>query len=128
MINKTKITTIIGKTFADKLDETVIEVGDISYSRREMVDELGCANFVAAVRLGKVLKRLHIVTPYQLYRLDPASLARTRGIGEASIFVAMCILEAHKYDILKWWGTESSKFSAVKRTVIRRAQKNKQVA
>jgi hypothetical protein len=128
MIERTKIEKIIGKTFADKLDELVIDCGSIQVSKRMMVDEVGCANFIAASRLSKVLRRLGINTIIQLYKLDPASLARTRGIGESSIFVAMCLLDAYEYDILDWWKTDSKKFASVKRKTMSKAKKHKQVA
>jgi hypothetical protein len=62
-----------------------------------------------------------------LFRLDPASLARTHGIGEACIFVAMCILESDKFDVMKWWKCDG-KFRTEKHRVIRKAAKHKQVA
>ena len=125
MITQLKVEKVIGKTFADKLDEVVFSLHR-DYSRRDMVEQVGCANFVAAAKLAKVLKRLQINTAGRLYRLDPASLARSKGIGEACIFVAMCILDYEGYDVMKWWGTDSAKFSTVKKTTLRKARKHKQ--
>ena len=123
MIARTKVVEVISKTYADSLDSVAFHAGsDWKYTRRQMVDEIGCGSFNATTRLSKVLRRLGISTPAQLYKLDPVSLARTRGIGEASIFVAMCILEVNKYDVVKWWNCDV-KFRAVK---IRKAQKYKQ--
>jgi hypothetical protein len=129
MLNRETIESTISKTFADKLDEAIIHVSqDISFSRRDMVEELGCANFIAATNLNKVLRRLGIVSPSQLYRTDPYSLVRAKGIGEAAMFVAMCILDYHKYDVVKWWGWKGNdvKFSTFKHNAIRRASKRKQ--
>lgn len=131
MITRTKVETVIGKGFADKLDEPLFSVNQWDYTRREMVEILGCANFTAAGRLAKVLKKLKIDSPAKLFKMDPTSLARTRGVGASSIFVCMCILEAHEYDILKWWGyTEENKnvvkFSTFKHHAMRRAGKRKQ--
>lgn len=130
MLARTKVETVIGKGFADALDEAVFEVTPkFSYTRRQMVEDLGCANFIAAGRLAKVLKRLGIDSPAQLNRLDPVSLARTKGIGAACIFVAMCILDAAQYNVLDWWkyDEESSvKFSTFKHHAMRRATKRKQ--
>ena len=129
MIARAKVEAVIGKGFADKLDEMVFHSGDMGYTRREMVEELGCANFVAAERLGKVLRRLQIHTPAQLHKTDPFSLARARGIGEACIFVAMCILDAKGYDVVKWWqwkDTIDVKFSSFKAHALSRASKRKQ--
>lgn len=93
MISRTKVEKVIGKTYADSLDELIFDIGGIQYTRRELVDEVGCASFGATKRLERVLNRLRVHTPIQLYRLDPSSLARIHGIGSACIFTAMCIIE-----------------------------------
>jgi|SRR5215471_1308678 len=131
MIVREKVEKVIGKGFADKLDEAMFNVNQkFQYSRREMVEILGCANFIAAVRLAKVLRRLSINSPAQLYALDPISLARTRGIGMSALFVAMCILDAHKYDPIKWWNPRDKdnvvKFSTFKHHKMRQAKKHAQ--
>jgi hypothetical protein len=129
MLNRDVINTTIGKGFADLMDEKVMDISpSLSYTRREMVEDLGCANFIAASRLANVLKKLKIVTPLQLARTDPFSLVRTRGIGVTAMFVAMCILDANRYDPVKWWGWKGNetKFSSLKHTAIRRAKKHTQ--
>lgn len=128
MISRPRIERILGKTFADKLDETVFNVGAMKYSRRQMVDELGCANFIAAIRLQKALRRLGISTPAQLNKLDPFSLARVRGIGESSLFVAMCILDHNQYNVIDWWEYKDNvaKFSTFKHHAMQRANRRKQ--
>jgi len=127
MLTRETVESTIGKGFADKLDEVIIEISeDFKFTRREMVEELGCANFVAAYRLQRVLKRLKITSPHELYKLDPFSLVRSKGIGEAAMFVAMCILDAGQYDVAKWWGwknTNTLKFSSFKAKAVRRASK-----
>lgn len=128
MIARETVEKVIGKGFADRLDELVFMSGDMGYTRREMVEEIGCANFIAAARLGKVLRRLQVNTPKELYKLDPFSLARSKGIGEAALFVAMCILDANKFDVIKWWGFTgtTAKFSTYKHHAITQSRKRKQ--
>lgn len=128
MIAREKVEQVIGKGFADKLDEMVFMSGDMGYTRREMVEEIGCANFIAAARLSKVLRRLRVNSPRELYKLDPFSLARSKGIGEAALFVAMCILDANKFDVVKWWGFTgtTAKFSTYKHHAITQSRKRKQ--
>lgn len=129
MLKRSTVEKVIGKGFADKLDEAVIHVSqDLSFSRREMVEELGCANFIAAIRLAKVLKRLRVRTAGQLYRTDPFSLARAKGIGESALFVAACILDARGHSVEKWWGWKDNvvKFSTFKHHAQRRARRHKQ--
>lgn len=128
MLARTKVERVIGKAFADKLDTEVFSVGNWTYTRRQMVEDLGCANFIAAARLQKVLRKLGVRTAVQLYKLDPFSLARSRGIGEASLFVAMCILDADGYNVIKWWEYKDNvaKFSTFKHHAMLRAAKRKQ--
>jgi hypothetical protein len=129
MIKHETINKTIGKTFADKLNEIIIDSGGISFSRREMVEDLQCANFLAAARLSKVLRKLKITTPAHLNRTDPFSLLRTRGVGESTVFVAMCILDANGFSVEKWWGwkdTNVLKFSSFKHHASVKARKHKQ--
>lgn len=128
MLARDKVESIIGKTFADHLDAVILQAGELEYSRREMVETLGCANFIAAARLEKVLRKLKIDTAKDLWNLDPMSLARSRGIGEASLFVAMCILDANDYDVKQWWGWNDNvvKFSTFKSQAMSRAKKRSQ--
>lgn len=104
MIKREAIHATLGKTFADKIDLTVIDVSDeIHYTRRELVDFIGCANFKAASLLNKALRKLKITTIKGLYKVDPLSLYRIKGVGDTTVFVAMCILDAHKYNVMDWW-------------------------
>lgn len=127
MIARTKVEKIIGKGFADKLDELIVESGKLVYTRRQMVEQLGCANFVAAAKLSKILRRLDISTPAQLNNMDPFSLARVKGIGESCLFVALCILEANEYDVEDWWQYKDNnvKFSSFKHNATKRARSKK---
>ncbi len=127
MLKRETIDKTIGKGFADKLDESLVTFFGTEISKRILVEEIGCANFQAAVRLGKALKKLDIQTPAQLHKTSPWDLARLRTVGEATMYVAMCILEAHDYDVEKWWGwkgTNDIKFSSFKHNAMRRAKKN----
>lgn len=130
MLTREVVVNTIGKTFADMLDEVVIESGSIHYTRRTMVEVLGCANFIAAARLQAVIKRLKITSAKELYKMDPLSIARSRGIGATSMYVAMCILDATGHDVEKWWGWDAKrtvvKFSTFKAHAMRRASKRKQ--
>lgn len=129
MLTRELVETIISKGFADKLDEVILDISPkLTFTRRQMVEDLGCANFVAAAVLQKALRKLDIQTPAQLFKTDPFSLVRVRGVGEATIFVAMCILDAAEYNVAEWWGwkkTNDVKFSSFKHNATRRASKAK---
>lgn len=127
MLKRDTVDKTLGKTFADKLDESLVAIFGVEISKRILVEEIGCANFQAAVRLGKALKKLDIQTPAQLHKTSPWDLARLKTVGEATMYVAMCILDSHDYDVEKWWGwkdTNDLKFSSFKHNAIRRAKKN----
>jgi hypothetical protein len=123
MLNYTTIHATIGKTFADKQDEVIFQSGNLVYTRRELVGIVGCANFIAAARLAKVCRRLKIYTITQLYKTDPYSLYRAKGIGDTAVYVAMCLLDTSNFNVMKWW---NKKTSADKERSIRRAKRNKQ--
>lgn len=111
MIKAEIVQKALGKTFADKLDEIAFEFGRFSFTRRQMIEDIDCANFNAASRLEKALKKLDVNTPLQLFKLDPYSLKRIKGVGDATIYVAMCILDYCEFNIEEWWGwTEESAF------------------
>jgi hypothetical protein len=129
MLTRDIVETTIGKTFADKLDEVILDIGPkLLFTRRSMIEELGCANFTATTILQKVLRKLNITTTAQLFRTDPFSIARVKGVGETTMFVAMCILDAAQYNVQEWWGwkeTNKLKFSSFKHNANRRALKVK---
>ena len=103
MITRKTVAGTIGKSFADKFDDVVFTLGQHTYTRQRMID-LKCASFWASGRLTKVLKRLEITTPGQLFKLGPSSLNRIKGVGDACLYVAMCVLDDHGYSVAEWWG------------------------
>ncbi len=130
MIERKVVENTIGKTFADSLDELIIIAGDkLTFTKRTMIEVLGCANFSAGKRVNFVLNKLKIETPAQLFKTDPFSIARTKSIGATSMYVIMCILDAADYNVEEWWGwkkTNVLKFSTFKSHAMRRAAKRKQ--
>ena len=130
MIERKSVEATIGKTFADMLDEPIIEISkELNFTRRDMIENLGCANFAAASRLERVLNKLKITTIRQLFHTDPFSIARVKGIGATCIYVAMCILDYGQYNVEEWWGWKESnnlKFSSYKHNATKRASKRKQ--
>lgn len=129
MIKSEVIAKTLSKGFAELLDTAAIDVSEeISFTRRQMIEDLGCGNFNAATRLSKVLKRLGITTIAKSYRTDPQSLLRVKGVGEATVYVAMCMLDSRKYDVYKWWGWKQDnvvKFAAYRAQAKSKAKKYK---
>lgn len=110
MLSRKHVESKIGKTFADKLDEPYVRLLGEDYSRRDIVEKLQIGNFNAATRLAKVLSRLGVTTVPKLHQIDPHSLYRTKGVGDASMFVAMSLVWATGGDPIAWW----DKFDAKK--------------
>jgi hypothetical protein len=127
MLERKIVESTIGKGMADNLDEVIMNGSPmLSFTRREMVEKLGCANFIAAAELGKILKKLKITTAAELHKTDPFSLARIKRVGPAKMLVIMCILDTFGYDVVKWWGwkdTNTLKFLTFKAQAMKRASK-----
>lgn len=122
MLNYTVLHATVGKGMADKQEEICFQLGGNTYSKRIFLEDIGVANWVAIAKLSKVLRRLKITTPEGLFKLDPYSLHRAKGIGDTALFVAMHILHYHGYKPMEWWGDE--KIERLKK--LRRAEKHKQ--
>lgn len=126
MLARKVVEETLGKSFADTLDEVIISHGYLEFTRRQMVEHLGCPNFNAASRFNKVLKKFDIRTAVQLFNTNPLDLASTKGVGMAQLFVAMCILDYVEKDVAAWWGwkeTNLVKFSTFKHRALVRAKK-----
>lgn len=128
MLTIKKVSDTLGKTFADNLNEKILDSGSIQFTRHEIVNLLGCANLIAASKLNKVLRRLHIDSHKELWKLGPFALARLQSVGMATMYVAMCVLDYHKYDVIEWWSYDENelKFSSFKYKAMRRAKKRQE--
>jgi hypothetical protein len=121
---------MIGKAFVEKLEtEVVLKIGDTEFARQGMIDSLGCANFNAAARISRTLKRLRVHSIPELFRMDPATLYRIRGVGDTQVYVIMCVLDHFGYSVKEWWGwsEESNRvtFSTHKHRIKVRATRRK---
>jgi hypothetical protein len=118
---------LLGTTFVkNSLDEVIFKCGRTEYSKLDMVDSLGCGNFAAAKKLSKALERIGVQSITQLVRLGPLPLARMKGVGPATLYVAMCILDAHGGHVERWWGWDDGngvKFSALKHRELQKAKR-----
>lgn len=101
---KSVYTKVLPAAFVNHLEaDLVLKIGKFAYSRQEMILDLKCANFIAAARLTKALKKLKVTTVLQLFNMGPESLWRMSGVGTAQLYVAMCELDAHHYNVAQWW-------------------------
>lgn len=86
-----------------QFEETILSVGDVPFSRQDLLDKLGVNHTNAAIDLDRVLKR-HDVTSYQgILRVPMMDWARLRGVGEAKLRLLIELLiyggiETHRID------------------------------
>ena len=74
--------------------EVILTVGSKSFTRKTCVEELGCPNFRAAQNLSTALQSIGVDSTKKLARTTPADLLRLEGVGERTVFVALCVLDA----------------------------------
>lgn len=75
-------------------EDVILNVGPHKYTREACVRELGCPNFRAAQNLGEALKSIGVDSTKQLAATTPRDLLRLQGVGERTVFVALCVLDA----------------------------------
>ena len=77
---------------------------ELRFTRNEAIHELGCANWVGIKKLEKLLRRFKVRTARQLFLTDPKKFIAADGIGTVTLYVAMCVLDHHGYEVSRWWG------------------------
>ena len=109
MFQLAKLRPRLGKTFIDRLTtETILKIGNNTYSRDDLVRECRCGNFAAARRLNKVLEDIGITEVADLAHLAPEDLARVKGVGETTVYVLLCLQDHAKVKMLEWGMTWST--------------------
>lgn len=102
--------------------ETVLEFSELPYTRREMIELLGCGNFIAAKRLTVACKQFDILTLPDLDRVGLHGLLRIAGVGERAAWVAACLLHNGRYDVMAWIDRDSEEVSRSVKGGIAKAQ------
>lgn len=103
-LNPKEYEKFLGHTFVLRQNQIAFAVGEKVWTRWEMANVFGLANFRAAGTLTLHLRKMNIKTLEQLYALDPAELACIKGIGETGAYVAASILKEHSFDTKRWAG------------------------
>jgi hypothetical protein len=111
--------------FLANLTAPVLQLGRNEITRQRLIEDYQVGNMNAAAMLSKTLKRLRVGTIEQLAKIDPGDLYRVHGCGHTQVYVAMCLLDHHGYDIGKWWGWDVRGGSVLKHA---REQKRKRGA
>jgi hypothetical protein len=100
----------------------VLEFSELPYTRREMIELLGCGNFIAAKRLTAACKQFDILTLVDLDRVGLHGLLRIAGVGERAAWVAACLLHHGRYDVMAWIDRDSEEVSRSVKGGIAKAQ------
>lgn len=97
----------MGKTFIDRLDEPILSIGKDVFSRRQMIDELHCANFAAAARLSQAVEGFAPKSINDLARrLSLDNLLGVDGVGVMTVFVWLTVLDHAGKDPEGWLNTD----------------------
>ena len=107
-----RIPKVYGANLRRWYDEIVLTLGTLTWTRREMIDVLGCGNFIAAKRLTSACKEYDIRNLHDLDQVGLHGLLRIVGIGERSAWVAACLMHSvGDTDVMKWIDRDAGEFS-----------------
>jgi hypothetical protein len=134
MLQLDRAARILGSTFVDRLTSkkhAVLTIGNESFTRHQLVTQVGTGNFRAATILSEVAANLKVSSVKDLYAFSPYELAALHGLGTTTIFVLMSLFESKGLDAMKWCGLQSP--ASAKKvvsfvTVKHRLQRKDQVA
>lgn len=83
--------------------EVILTVGQKTYTREACVRQLGCPNFRAAQNLSKALSDLGVKSTTALAKTTPRDLLGLAGVGERTVFVALCVLDVEAPKMAQRW-------------------------
>jgi hypothetical protein len=95
---------IAGKAYTNHLEEIIIQVGEYTFTRDEMICDLKNGNYRAGRSLTRYMKRFGTSTVSKLARkIDPDTLGMGDGIGTFSVCLWLKILDYHGINSESWW-------------------------
>src|SRR5579862_3567826 len=93
----------MGASFLSRQDEPILVIGQNVFTRRQLIEELRCANFAAAARLNSALGHFSPKGLKELAaRIDSADLMGLEGVGVTTVYVWLCVLEHVGKDPIRW--------------------------
>jgi hypothetical protein len=94
---------LLGKGVADKMHQIVLEIGEDVWTRQELIEQLRCGHFRAAMILSEAVRELQPKNLRELMaRVTIYDLFELRGVGTYCGFVWLCALEAAGVNPLGW--------------------------
>jgi hypothetical protein len=94
---------LMGKTFLERQNEVVLQIGSDAWTRDELVTRLKCANVNAARILTKAAEQLQVENVRQMAaRVTLEDLFAVKRVGITTVYVWLCVLESDSQSPLKW--------------------------
>lgn len=99
-----EIRDIAGKVYSNHLEEIIIQVGQYTFTRDEMICDLKNGNYRAGRSLTRFMRRFGASTVSKIARtLTPDELCQANGIGVFSVCLWLKILDYHGINSEAWW-------------------------
>ena len=94
----------VGNTFIRSLEEEILAIGETTFTLREVAQKIG-PNIRAARRLHLVVKSLRLAPKDArdlARKMSFGQLIETKGVGVATIYVWMKVMEVSGLNPLQW--------------------------
>ncbi len=99
-----EIRDIAGKAYTNHLEEIIIQVGEYTFTRDEMICDLKNGNYRAGRSLTRHMKRFGTSTVSRLAKIITLDeLCQSKGIGVFSVCLWLKILDYHGINSKGWW-------------------------
>lgn len=101
-----KAASALGHSFIERMNgrgNAVLKIGAETFTRHQLVRQIGTGNFRAARILSDTCSRLGLHSVKDLYNISPYSLAAEEGLGVTTLFVLMALFAAKGLDPYRWF-------------------------
>jgi hypothetical protein len=96
-----------GSSFVRRREEVVLEIGEYSFTRRELVEKLQCEHSRAAMNLNRVLKSFRVRSLRELTRrLTVDKFVEISDVGDTTLVVFMIVMEYAGIDSFAWYNNQ----------------------
>ena len=96
------LASLLSKRRRAWLDDAVIALKDVSFTRYEIATECGIPSTVSAGRLHRALLKHNIRTSKQLYDMGLDGLLAIKGVGEAQAWIAAGLIWKAGHYVAAW--------------------------
>lgn len=104
------------------LAEAVVSISDYAFTRQEIATLCETPSTIAASRLQKLIEKEKL-TINQLASLGMHGLLTYDGVGEAQVWIALCLIDVAGYSVDKWIVSTSTTKDAISHAAKRRQKK-----